>query len=207
MTRKSIGCAVKAALILLVAVAAFRLSPFYQVYQHLFVTEYTSFCMPASNVEIEHSRIGTHMLAEFDRWLTVIVDGKRFETRDLSVDTCGGYPINCYSLKGNSTSFLRLDDAVSEHLVDLESGEVHTVHRIDGVKYYGVVSNGDETSVWKVNGFDGSITIRGLPAKLVSDVTNDSTGEYIGQLDGKLGKLEFFTSDKRIEAKIRHRFE
>ena len=203
MTRRSIGCALTATLILLLAVLAFRLSP---IYQHLFVTEYTTFSLPISGVEIKHSRIGIHMLAEYDRWLTVIVDGTPFETRELACDTCGGYPMNCYVLDENGTSFLRLDDAVSEHLIDLQTGEVHEIHQINNAKYYGVVKNGNVMTVWSAGSVDGvpnPITIRGLPAKLLSDITSEETGEYIGQLDGKLGKLKFYTSKERREAVVR----
>ena len=206
MTRKSIGCAIWATLSLLVAFVAFRLSP---VYQHLCVTEHTTFSVPNSDVAIQHSRIGTHLLAEYDRWLTVIVDGKPLETRELACDTCGGYPINCYVLKENGALFLRLYDDVSEHLVDLQTGEVHEVHQINGTKYYGVVRNGNVTTVWSagsVNGVPNPITIRDLPAKLLSDIISDDTGGYIGQIDGKLGRLTFYSNKERKEAEIDHRF-
>ena len=201
MTRKSIGFAIKAALILLVA---FCLS-FYLVFQHFLVTESISFSVPDSSIEIEHARIRTHMLAEYDRWLTVIVDGKPFETRELAYDTCGGYPINCYTLEEDGSSFLHLNDAVSEHLIDLQTGKVHEIHEINDVKYYGVVKNGDVTTAWSAGSVDGvpnPITIRGLPAKLLSELIGEDAGKYIGQIDGRVGKLKFYSSTERPEPAV-----
>ena len=84
--------------------------------------------------------------------------------------------------------------------------QVHEIHQINNAKYYGVVKNGNITTVWSAGSVDGvpnPITIRGLPAKLLSDITSEETGEYIGQLDGKLGKLKFYTSKERREAVVR----
>ena len=123
MKSKHIGCAVIAVVIVSIVIA-FVNSPFYLICKHMMVTEYTTFSIPNSDVEIEHSRIGTHMLAEYDRWLTVVLNGKRFATHELAIDTCGGYPINCYLLKNTDGPILYLNDAVSEHLVYLSNGAV-----------------------------------------------------------------------------------
>jgi hypothetical protein len=169
MSRKSVGCALAVVLAILVAITAFVYSPYYQFYQHLFVTEYTTFEIPQADVQIEHSRIGTHMLAEYDRWLTVTANGNRFATAELAIDTCGGYPINCYLIEFDGNSLLRLDDAVSEHLVDLGDGSV-------------IVSQFGSEDL-------------GVP---------DDAGTYIGQLDGKVGKLKFTPAVELPETKIQH---
>ena len=110
-------------LVLLFAILAFcwirfRNSSYYPYFQHSFVTEHTTFRLPNHDVEIEHARIGIHpMMAEYDRWLTLIIDNKRGAKHELAIDTCGGYPINCYTVSTSRGDFLYLHDAVSEHLL------------------------------------------------------------------------------------------
>lgn len=129
ISRKSIGCLSFCLCVSIAALVAFRYSPFYQYFQHSFVTEYTQFDIPETNVKIEHFRIGIHpVMAEYNRWLAVIDNGKRYRTQELAIDTCGGYPINCYLVKLDDKLLLRLDDMASEHIVDLGNGSVLKSH-------------------------------------------------------------------------------
>jgi len=174
MSRKSIGCAIVFVFLAAAAWTAFCYSPFYQFFQHSFVTERTTFAIADTNYEIEHSRIGTHpMMAEYDRWLTVIDNGTRFSTREMAIDTCGGYPVNCYLIKLENSLHLRLDDTVSEHLVNLTDGSIIKSHFSDT----------------PVNA-DGRMD-----------------GEYIGCLDGKVGKLRFIPNSELPEQEIEHLWE
>ena len=107
------------------------------------------------------------MLAEYDRWLAVTSNGERFATHELAIDTCGGYPIDCYLVELNGKRFLRMHDAVSGHLVNLENGTV------------------------QIESFDG-------PSFQLAEYA----GTYIGQLDGKVGRLRFTPAAKMSEKTI-----
>ena len=123
--KKTIGCTVAIILAICVAWVAFANSPSYQLFQHSFVVEKTTFSIPGSSLNIEHSRIGTHgLVAEYDRWLTVVDEHRSYQKQKMVIDTCGGYPIDCYLIQDGQKVFLRLDDAVSAHIVDLGDGVI-----------------------------------------------------------------------------------
>ena len=124
MKRKTTGCLLSLLALAAVLIVGLIYSPFYQFFQHSFVTESTSFEI-GSEFTIEHSRIGIHpMMAEYDRWIAVHKEGGRGRTHEMAIDTCGGYPINCYLIDSRNGTILYLDDAVSEHIVDLANGTV-----------------------------------------------------------------------------------
>ena len=104
---------------------------------HTSVRERIQFAVPESTFVLEHSRIGIHpYMAEYDRDVTFIDNEQTGVTCPISIDTCGGYPINVYLIRSNDAIFLRLDDAVSEHLLDLEDQTVSAITHAKGCLLY-----------------------------------------------------------------------
>ena len=177
MKRKTVGCLLCLVAIIALLVAAFAYSPFYQYYQHAFVTESTTFDIADSEFTIEHARIGNHpMMAEYDRWISVHTEEQRGKTHEMAIDTCGGYPINCYLIEIPNGTILYLDDAVSEHVVDLSRGTVSAYQL------------GDES------GYIDSLVQKASP-------------NYIGRLDGKVGKLRLIPKSESSEIQIDYLFD
>ena len=211
MSRTSLGCLLAFIGIPIALVVFFVGSYCFQSIRHTTVHERTQFAIPNSAFELAHSRIGIHpMMAEYDRDITFIDAGKTGATSALSIDTCGGYPINCYLLKSRDRTFIRMDDAVSEHLLDLDTQTVNLITHAHGNAYYGLLTDSRGSSGWLMT--DGvpdslSVTIDGKPAKLLSDLTNDSPETYIGRITGNLGNLRFVPASESPEMEIDHLFD
>ena len=180
----------------------FRGSRYYPYFQHSFVTEQTTFRLPKRDVEIEHSRVGIHpMMAEYDRWLTLIVDDRRGTKHELAVDTCGGYPINCYITNTSRGEFLYLHDAVSEHLIDIANDSVKEINRWNEASPISDVNNrrGD----LQIEFFDeNSADSKSSDASFMKEIDDPSKRVFIGKLDGKTGQLNFTPATLAGEAKL-----
>jgi len=211
MSRTSIGCLLAFVGIPIALAAFFFGSYFFQSVKHTTVRERIKFAVPNTAFELAHSRIGIHpMMAEYDRDITFIRNGTTESTSALSIDTCGGYPINCYLFKTGDRIYVRMDDAVSEHLLDMENQTVNGITHAQGNAYYGVLSDSDTSSGWSM--IDGepeslSVTIGGNPAKLLSELMDGSKETYIGRIGGKLGGLRFTPASESPEIEIDHLFD
>ena len=175
---------------------------------HTSVREHTQFAVPETTFAIEHSRIGIHpFLAEYDRDVTFIENEQTGVTCPISIDTCGGYPINVYLIRSNDVTVLRLDDAVSEHLLDLENQTVSAITHAKGDAYYGLLTDSSASSGWSMT--DGNpdsleVTIGGKPARLLSELIGDAEQSYIGCITGGTGHLQFLPASELPETKIVH---
>ena len=205
MTRKTLGCAfvfIAAAVALFVAI---------YIFQHAVLREQVSFVVPGTEIRIEHSRIQTHpYLAEYDRNISFYKDGKRAATTPLMIDTCGGYPINCYLINTPSAALLRLDDALSEQIIDLTNHRVYLVSQARGGAYYGELNPDDMSSGWSIMNDDPStfqVTIGGRPAVPLIRLVGDATEQYVGKLDDRAGKLSFIPATESPEIEIHHLVE
>ena len=158
MKQKTAGCLLLMLALTAVAIVGFIYSPFYQFFQHSFVTESTTFQVD-DEFTIEHSRIGIHpMMAEYDRWLAVHTGKGRGSTLEMAIDTCGGYPINCYLIDAPSGTILYLDDAVSEHAVDLARGTVSAYQLGDESGYIeSIVQNNAPAYIGRLDGKVGKL--------------------------------------------------
>ncbi len=176
MNRKTAGCLFLAIAISALLLMLFVNSPYYQLFEHSFVTETTDFRISDTEFEIEHSRIGIHpMMAEYDRWIAVHTQDARGERQEMAVDTCGGYPINCYLLDAPTGPILYLDDAVSEHVIDLARGTV-------------------------------SAYFAGEDCGYIRNHARSVTPKYLGRLDGKAGKLRFIPQSEAAATAIDYLF-
>jgi hypothetical protein len=208
MKKRTLGCllAVVGTPILLVAI--FVLSIVFQFYRHTHIRERTTFTIPDTQIELGHSRIGIHpFLAEYSRDISFYRDGKPLLTKPLAVDTCGGYPINCYLIESPNRIFLRLDDAVSEHLIDLNNNVVNSIYHAKGKPYYGELDGEDSSAGWSMQNDDPStfkVTIGGKPANPLGDLIGDAPEKYVGRIDGGTGRLRFVPASEAPEMKIRH---
>ena len=211
MSRTTIGCLI-ATLVLIgapLALFAFFIGSFYfQSVEHTTVRERTQFSIPNSEFQLAHSRIGIHpMMAEYDRDVTFIENGDTGKTSPLSIDTCGGYPINCYLFTTDENTFIRMDDAVSEHLLDLKNQKVNLITYTKGAAYFGELNDSSASSGWSMTDGDPdslSVTVGGKPARLLSEVMNGNTETYIGRITGNLGNLRFVPSSESPEIEIDH---
>ena len=179
--------------------------------RHMTVRETIRFSVPQSLFEIQHSRIGINaIVAEYNRDITFIREGVIGKTSPLSIDTCGGYPINCYLIRDQSRTFIRLDDAVSEHILDLDSETTYIITRYQNKPYYGESTDGRTSSGWSMSNNDSStlkVTIGDKEAKPMEQLTNGATERYIGQLTGGMDHLRFVPASESPERPIRHLFE
>lgn len=211
MKRKSRGCLLVAIGIPSAFVAFVVCSFLYQFYMHANVREHITFLIPGTEIEVGHSRIGINpIMAEYDRDLTFIEGSKSVATAPLSVDTCGGYPINCYLIETSELFLLRLDDAVSEHLIDITNNVVNVITHAQGKAHYGKLNSEDSSSGWSIVGNDPStlqVTIGGNVALPLDDLIGDATEKYLGRIDGKVGKLRFIPATEATEMRIDHLFD
>ena len=147
------------------------------------------------------------MMAEYDRDITFIENGTTGVTLPLSIDTCGGYPINCYQFTTDDNIYIRMDDAVSEHLLDLKNQTVNLITHAKGKAYYGLLTDAKSSSGWSITEGDPdslSVTVGNNPAKLLSKLMNGSMEVYIGRITGNLGNLCFIPASESPEIAIDH---
>ena len=179
--------------------------------RHMTVRESIQFAIPRSKFELRHSRIGINpIVAEYNRDITYIQDGTDGKTTPLSIDTCGGYPINCYLIQTEDRSFLRLDDAVSEHFLDLDSQITYAITRYEKKPYFGELTGNSMSTGWSMSNSDPStlkVTVGDNEAKPLDQLTNGASEVYIGRLTGGLNRLRFIPVAESPETRIRHLFD
>ena len=185
----------------------------YLMNRHNTVRETIRFVIPSTPFELQHSRIGNNTItAEYRRDITYLANGVTGKSTPLSIDTCGGYPINCYLIQGDGRTFVHLDDAVSEHLLDLDSQSTYVIARDDSRVYVGQI-DGESTSTgwgWSMVNNDPStrsVTIGGKKATPLDDLTGGAEERYIGRIAGKLDHLRFIPASESPENQIKHLFE
>ncbi len=126
--------------------------------------------LPDGAHAIEHTRVRLPTLcAEYSRNVTYITGGVRGKTTPLELDSCGGYPINCYLIETARGPFLRLDDAVAEHLLDLTTQTTYAVTCVLGEAYIGELKDERACSGWSMMNNDPStlsVTIGDVEARL-----------------------------------------
>ena len=210
MSKRRIGCLVLVA-IPLMGVALFVGSIVWQLVFHNTIRERLRFAVPGTSLELEHSRIGINpLVAEYNRDIAFVVNSQTSRVLPLQIDTCGGYPINCYLIQTPTITALRLDDAVSEHLIDLTNQAVFAITRPMGRPYYGAFDASDSSSGWSMANNDPSsleVTIGGRRAKALSELLGDTPEVYVGRIDGKAGRLRFISATDSPEIKIDHLFD
>jgi len=204
MKRKTVGCLLVAVGIPAALVAYVVASILYQFYRHTSTREHITFVVPGTGIEVAHSRIGIHpMMAEYDRDLTFMEEGKPIATVPLQLDTCGGYPINCYLIKTPELILLRLDDAVSEHLVDLTNHLVYAVTNANGKAYIAELDGSPSSMGWSMVDDDPStlqVHIGDTIARPMEEIVGNASEKYIGRIDGKVGRLRFIGGGAMTES-------
>jgi len=216
MSRRNIklGCAIFAATAFLL-IALFVVWPIARFVassnRHMTVRESTQFSIPGTNHSLVHSRIGINpIVAEYKRDVTFFTDSAQGTTTPLSIDTCGGYPINCYLIAVDNRTFLRLDDAVSEHLLDLDEQKTYVVTHYENIPYVGVLVSDSMSTGWSMTNNDPStlrVTVGGKEATPMSDLTAGAEGVYLGCLTGGLDSLRFVPVSDLPERPIAHLFD
>jgi hypothetical protein len=174
--------------------------------RHMGFREVTRFALPDGIHEVQHSRIGIHpMMAEYSRDVTFIASGKIGAKTPLSLDTCGGYPINCYFIAGPGVALLRLEDGVSEHVLDLNAQKTYRVVRAGGIPYVGELLDERATTGWSMYEDDPSsltVEVGDAPAAPMDRLAKESKESYIGRIDGGLGRLRFIPAAESPEMPI-----
>ncbi|HOC62212.1 MAG TPA: hypothetical protein PKI96_03685 [Sedimentisphaerales bacterium] len=164
--------------------------------------------LPDGAHAIEHTRVRLPTLcAEYSRNVTYITGGVRGKTTPLELDSCGGYPINCYLIETARGPFLRLDDAVAEHLLDLTTQTTYAVTCVLGEAYIGELKDERACSGWSMMNNDPStlsVTIGDVEARPITDLTGDATEVYLGRFSGGTGHLRFTPASESPEMAIRH---
>lgn len=203
------GCYV--AILLVLGIVAIIFLPIVVGILHTIVPESTRFEVPGTEFELLHSRIGSNpIVAEYNREITYIHKGIEGKTTPLTIDTCGGYPINCYLIKAPSKTFLRMDDATSEHLLDLTTQKTYLVTRYQGEPYIGELTHDAMSSGWSMHNNDPTtliVTIDGEKAVPMSQLTGGTKEVYVGRLSPGFGNLRFVPATESEEVDIQHLFE
>jgi hypothetical protein len=183
----------------------------YLMNRHNTVRETTRFVIPSTPFELQHSRIGNNTItAEYRRDITYVANGVTGKSTRLSIDTCGGYPINCYLIQADGRSFVRLDDAVSEHLLDLDSQSTYVVARDGSKVFVGEISGESMSAGWSMVNNDPStrsFEIGGKKATPLEELTGGAGERYIGRIAGKLDHLRFIPASESPENQIKHLFD
>ena len=159
---------------------------------------------------IEHGRVRLPAIcAEYSRDVTYITNGVRGKTTPLRIDGCGGYPINCYLIEAAGGPLLRLDDAVAEHLLDLTTQKTYDVTRVRGEAYIGELRDERASASWSIANHDPAtlrVTIGGIEAKPMTDLTQGAPAVYLGRFSGETGQFRFVPASEASEIPIRHHF-
>jgi hypothetical protein len=206
--RIAIGCIVAASVVFLLG--GLFLLPYaglwLSFHGRMSAHDHTLLSLPDGVHAIEHSRKLIHALvAEYSREATYITNGVRGKTTPLHIDTCGGYPINCYLLETSQGPMLHLDDAVSEHLLDTSTQTTYLLVRVKGTPYVAKPMDESTSSGWSTmycNPYTLSVTIDGVQAKPMADFTENAPGVYLGRFDGGLGHLRFIPATEAPEIAI-----
>ncbi len=209
-----IGCGLAALAIVILCggLVGFRILRFMNFSnRHMTVREVARFAVPQSTFELLHSRIGINpIVAEYNRDITYIQNDTVGKTTSLSIDTCGGYPINCYLIQNGSRTLVRFDDAVSEHILDLDSQITYAITRYEKTPYFGELTDNSDSSGWSMSNNDPStlkVHIGGNVAKPLVQLTGGVSEVYIGRLTGGLDRLRFVPVTESRETPIRHLME
>ncbi|MFO1005673.1 MAG: hypothetical protein U0929_06935 [Planctomycetaceae bacterium] len=123
----------------------------------------------------------------------------------MKYDTAGGYPINVYMIRNGEKVFLRFDDAVAEHLLDIEAQETFLVVRVDEQAFIGELNDESASYGWSMTNGDRStreVHVGGQRAKLMTELTGDGPEVYMGQLTGGTGNLHFLPATVAPKANI-----
>jgi hypothetical protein len=170
--------------------------------------EHATLALPDGVHAIEHTRVRLPAIcAEYSREVTYIAGGVRGKTTPLQIDGCGGYPINCYLIETARGPLLRLDDAVSQHLLDVTNQTAYAIWRVYGGTFIGELR--DERASFSASMMNGdrstiSVTIGGRAAKPMSDLTQDAPEVYLGRFGWDNGQFRFTPASEAPEVAIRH---
>ena len=165
--------------------------------------------VPNTRISLFHTRaLRRPMAAEYDRSLGYSMRSTYPGNFRMAVDTGGGYPLNCYLIQTENRTLLRMEDAISEYLVNLTDWKVYAIARVNDVPYYANYNSVDfATESWTVSVDPeiSTVTINGTPAKPLSRLIGEANEEYVGAIDGPVGQLHFFPADELPEQKIQHK--
>ena len=174
--------------------------------QHGLIRERVVFDIPDCTSGLEHSRIGAAM-CEYHRDVTFRNASTPKKTTPLKYDTAGGYPINVYLIRKGEKSFVRLDDAVAEHLLDLEAQKTYLVVSVDKKAYIGELTSEHCGYGWSMMNKDLStreVRVCDQMATLMTDLTGNGPELYLGHLTRGTGNLRFVPASEASEAKIEY---
>lgn len=160
--------------------------------------------VPGSETRLRFGRaLSNPIVAEFDRSVEFLRPDGKVISNPLQIDTCGGFPINCYLLRGEKGVFVRLDDALGGHLLDVDGNKVYAI-AFDGTgMYVGRMHLGSVSIGWhKVNDGPKVVTVGNAPAAPIVEVTGDHEEEYLGKLGGSLGGFAFIPAAEGPPAQL-----
>ena len=178
----------------------------FHVFRSNSTPDHATLVLPDGRHAIEHARVRLpRICAEYSREVTYVTSGVRGATTPLEVDGCGGYPVNCYLIETPRGPLLRLDDAVSEHLLDMTTQTTYAIIRVRGTPYIGELRDERASAGWSMSNNDPStlsVTIGDVRAKPMAELTQDATEVYLGRFDGRTGHLRFTPASESPEIAI-----
>lgn len=176
---------------------------------HTTNSDQTRFQIPGTEFELVHTRQLSAM-CEFRRQNTYYSKGQKGRLTPLMYDYSGGYPINCYLIKTPSAVFIRLDDWLGEHLLDLTNQKTYLLVRTPRGKYLNELNSEHPSYGYRTTNNDPltfTVHIEGNAGIPIDQMTNGSPETYIGCLAGSLGELKFYPAAEFPERKMEHRSE
>jgi hypothetical protein len=135
--------------------------------------------------------------------------GQPARSWQLPADAGYGLWFNVYWIDEPGKSFIRLDDAGGEYLLDLGSNTLHSVFAIEGVKYL-KPAEGSEIAAATRLGNDMNtpwmVKVGDKPAIPLANIASDPEGVYIGNICGISHEWRFTPAQDSPKMAIRKLF-
>jgi hypothetical protein len=142
-------------------------------------------------------------LAEYDRKVHVISEGRKSPQYWLQTNTGGSHHLNLYMIEIGNDKWLRILDEFSECVINLETLQGYSIGRKFGKTFLGPPT---ERAHWgyswqdnKTENIEASIG----EAKGTYDRRFGNPGRYIGTLDARAASLRFIPVSEKPEEHIR----
>ncbi|MFO0912467.1 MAG: hypothetical protein U0795_05905 [Pirellulales bacterium] len=141
-----------------------------------------SVLLPGGRPEIVYHRQRMHVNSEYAQSITIDLQGTK-RNQPLLLNTGGVTAVNLHLL---GDTYVTIEDAFGEYLLDLTDGELSLILRKDGRVFGGRF--GDERALVEIETFDGdeasvAVRIDGVAASDVTGLFNEQQRIFVGTIE------------------------
>jgi hypothetical protein len=162
------------------------------------------FTIPETQSQLNFQWKPVHpFLAEYDRKVQVISDGRESPTFWLVTNTGGRHHLNLYILKIENEKWVRIVDEYSECVINLKTFKGYSVGRKFGKAF---IAPPSEQAYWGYSWQDNNtetVEAQAGEEKGTHDQRFYLLGKYIGSLDARSNSLRFIPASERPEEHIK----